>query len=216
MHDVVIVGAGPVGGYTAYLLARKGLDVGIIERKDVIGRNINCTGIISSECLNKFQFGKDLILNPITSIKAFSPSGIFLRYKADNPFAYIIERKLFDTEINRLAVNEGAKLYLGTKAKEIEINDETFILHTETKGRENKISAKVGVIATGFEITSIKTALKRPAEYLYGIQTEGVMENIEDVEIYFGKDIAPGSFAWIVPTIGKSVKIGLIVKNNPS
>jgi flavin-dependent dehydrogenase len=42
------------------------------------------------------------------------------------------------------------------------------------------------------------------------------MEHIEDVEVYFGKHVAPGSFAWIVPTNGRSVRIGLIVRNNPS
>lgn len=32
MHDIIIVGSGPVGGYTAYLLAKEGFDVGIFEK----------------------------------------------------------------------------------------------------------------------------------------------------------------------------------------
>lgn len=215
LHDVIIVGAGPIGSYTAYLLAKKGLDVGIIERNNFIAKNINCTGIISNECLKKFQFKKDVILKPIRSIKAFSPSGVFLRYEADIPFAYVIERELFDTEINRMALEEGATLYLNTKAKEAIIDKTGFVLRVKTEESEKEIFSRVGVIATGFEITSLKSTLKRPSGYLYGIQTEGIMEDIDDVEVYFGRNIAPGSFAWIVPTIGKTVRIGLIVKDKP-
>ncbi|MDP2753389.1 MAG: NAD(P)/FAD-dependent oxidoreductase [Nitrospirota bacterium] len=40
------------------------------------------------------------------------------------------------------------------------------------------------------------------------------MEGVSDIEVYFGKKIAPGSFGWIVPTNGKSVRVGLITKEN--
>ena len=32
-HDVIIVGAGPIGSYTARLLAEEGLDVGLFEKE---------------------------------------------------------------------------------------------------------------------------------------------------------------------------------------
>jgi len=32
MHDVVVIGAGPVGCYTAYQLAKSGFDVSILEK----------------------------------------------------------------------------------------------------------------------------------------------------------------------------------------
>jgi flavin-dependent dehydrogenase len=65
LHDVIVVGAGPVGSYTAYLLAKAGLDVGIFERNPVIGKDVNCTGIVSGECLKKFDLPEEAILRPI-------------------------------------------------------------------------------------------------------------------------------------------------------
>jgi flavin-dependent dehydrogenase len=53
-HDIIIVGAGPIGSYTAFLLAREGFDVGIFEKNPSIGKDVNCSGIVSVECFKRF------------------------------------------------------------------------------------------------------------------------------------------------------------------
>ena len=211
-HDVIVVGAGPIGSYTAYLLAVEGLDVGIFEKNPVIGKDVNCTGIVSTECLKNFDLPDKVILRPVNSIKAFSPSGNYLRYESASPLAYVINRGLFDHEMNSKAVSAGATTYLNTRVKEINISDGTFKVKTE--GKEREFSSKIGVIATGFDLNFFKGVFKRPKDFLYGIQTDVKMEDVSDIEVYFGKKIAPGSFGWIVPTNGKSVRVGLITKEN--
>jgi digeranylgeranylglycerophospholipid reductase len=57
---------------------------------------------------------------------------------------------------------------------------------------------------------------KRPMDFMFGIQTDVTMEDIGDIEVYFGEAVAPGSFAWVVPTNGRSGKAGLIVKKDPA
>ena len=47
MYDVIVIGGGPVGSYTAYKLAGMGYDVVVLEQKEGIGENVCCTGIIS-------------------------------------------------------------------------------------------------------------------------------------------------------------------------
>lgn len=220
MHDVIIVGAGPIGSYTGYLLAKEGLDVGIFEKNPAIGKNINCTGIISTECIKNFNPPDEVIQRPINSIKVFSPSGNFLRYYSASPLAYVINRNLFDQEINRRAVTEGATTYLNTKVEEINITDGAFKIKVKTEGKgekkEREFRSKIGVIANGFELNSLKEVLKRPKDFLFGIQTDINIEGVNDIEVYLGKKIAPGSFAWVVPTNGKSTKTGLITKKNPA
>lgn len=214
VHDVIIVGAGPIGSYTAYLLAKEGLDVGIFEKNPFIGKDVNCTGIISIECIKKFNPPSHVILRPVDSIKALSSSGKYLRYQSASPLAYVINRGLFDYEINKMAAREGATTYLNSRVREIAVTDSTFIIKTE--GKEREFRSRIGVIATGFELHSLKGMFKRPDEFLYGIQTDVTMEDISDIEVYFGKRISPGYFAWVVPTNGKSAKIGLIAKKNPA
>jgi len=216
MHDVIIVGAGPIGSYTGYLLAKEGLDVVICEKNPAIGKNVNCTGIISTECLKKFNPPDKAIQRSINSIKVFSPSGNYLRYYSALPLAYVINRNLFDQEINRRAVTEGATTYLNTKVEEINITDGAFKIKVKTEGKEREFRSKIGVIATGFELNSLKEVLKRHKDFLFGIQTDINIEGVNDVEVYFGKKIAPGSFAWVVPANGKSTKTGLITKKNPA
>jgi digeranylgeranylglycerophospholipid reductase len=216
MHDVIVIGAGPIGSYTGYLLAKEGLDVGIFEKNPAIGNDVNCTGIISNECLNNFDLPDNVILRPIDSIKVVSPSGNYIRYFSATPLAYIINRSLFDREINRRAEIKGATTYLNTKVEEINITDRAFKIKVKKEGEEREFSSKTGVIATGFELNSLKVVIKRPKDFLFGIQTDVKMEGISDVEVYFGQKIAPGSFGWVVPTNTESAKIGLITKKNPA
>lgn len=215
MHDIIVVGAGPVGSYSAYLLAKKGLNVGIFEKNLTIGDDVNCTGIVSTECLKNFGLPGEVILRPVDSIKASSPSGNYIKYQSASPLAYVVNRSLFDDEINKMAVREGATTYLGTRVEEITITDGAFNVKVKTGGEEREFSAKVGVVATGFELNSLQGVVKKPKDFSYGIQTDVGIEDVTDVEVYFGRNIAPGYFAWVVPTHNGSAKVGLIVKKNP-
>jgi geranylgeranyl reductase family protein len=214
--DVIVVGAGPVGSYTAYLLAKEGLHVGIFEKNSAIGKDINCTGIISTECFEKFNLSRDIILKPINSIKAFSPSGNEITYQSSSPIAYVINRSLFDNTINRLAICEGATTYLNTRVEEIVSTNDDFRITVRTGKEKREFRSKVGILANGFELHTLRNVIKRPKNFLYGIQTDAVMKGVSTIEVYFGNKIAPGSFGWVVPTGEESTKIGLIVKEDPS
>ncbi|MEW6570723.1 MAG: NAD(P)/FAD-dependent oxidoreductase [Nitrospirota bacterium] len=215
-HDVIIIGAGPVGSYTAYLLAQRGYDVGIFEKNPFVGKNINCTGIISQKCLEKVKLNETVIQRPIDSIKAFSPSGNFLKYHSSKPPAFIVDRVHFDREINQMAVKAGATIYLDAKVKEFRVSEEDFIIGVLWENKDVEFRSRIGVIATGFELNFIQRIFHNYAEFSFGIQTQASLDEINDVEVYFGREIAPGSFGWVVPTVGKLAKIGLITRSNPS
>ncbi len=215
LHDVIVVGAGPVGSYTAYLLAKEGLNVGIFERNPAVGRDINCTGIISGECLKKFDLPGEIITGKIHSVKGIAPSGNYIRYHTASPLAYIVNRTLFDCKLNKMAVKEGATTHLNAKVDEVDVTGGAFKIRLNTGGEKREFSARAGVIATGLELNSFPGIFRRPADFLFGAQTEVLAEDVRDVEVYFGEQIAPGSFGWVVPTNGNSAKIGLIVKKNP-
>lgn len=216
MHDVIVVGAGPIGSYTACLLAQEGLDVGVFEKNPFIGKDINCTGIVSAECIKKFDLPDEVILGQVNSIKAFSPSGRCLRYESAKPLAYIINRSLFDREINKMAVIEGAEIHLNARVKEVNNTGGVFEVKVKTEGKARTFRSRTGVIATGFEINSLEGILSGPKDFLYGIQTDIKVQDICDIEVYFGEKVAPGSFGWIVPTDDNSAKVGLITKENPA
>ncbi len=216
LHDVIVIGAGPIGSYTGYLLAREGLDVRIFEKNPFAGKDVNCTGIVSMECLKRVKVSNKIIQRQINSIKAFSPSGDFIRYNSVEPLAYVIDRCLFDREVNMMSQKEGATTYFNMRVKEIDNKNGIFKVTVETVDGVKEFNSKVGVIATGFELTSFFGFSNNVIDYSYGIQTEVIMEDVNDVEVYFGKDIAPGSFGWVVPMNDETAKIGLITRKNPS
>jgi len=214
IHDVIIIGGGPIGSFVAQLLASEGLEVVLLEKKSAIGEDVNCTGIISTECFERFNLPQNTIIKPLKVIKIFSPSGYSIVYDAPSPFAYVVERSIFDFEINRIALKKGAILYLETKAERIEITDEAFKVRVKIRGEEAELSSRVGVIATGFELNFLGALFNRTQDFLYGVQTNVKINSCKDVKIYLGNRIAPGSFAWVVPTNGNSAKIGLISDKN--
>jgi flavin-dependent dehydrogenase len=118
--------------------------------------------------------------------------------------------------MNDMAVRAGATTYLNTRVEEIVPTNGDFRITVKTGKEKREFKSKVGVLANGFELNTLRDIIKRPKKFLYGIQTDAIMDGVSTIEVYFGNNIAPGSFGWVVPTGEKSTKIGLIVKENPS
>jgi digeranylgeranylglycerophospholipid reductase len=113
-------------------------------------------------------------------------------------------------------MRKGVTACLNTEVGEIDTGT-AFRAKLKHGNRQGKVSARLGVIATGFELHSFQKMFKRRAtNFLYGIQTDAVMNEVREVEVYFGENVAPGSFGWVVPTNGNTAKIGLIVKKAPA
>ena len=55
---VVVIGGGPIGCYTAYLLAKEGHSVEIYENHKKIGAPIQCTGILTSSFDTNIRKGR--------------------------------------------------------------------------------------------------------------------------------------------------------------
>src|SRR5204862_6664645 len=63
MYDVVVVGAGPAGLYTALRTAEEGLEVVVLEEHEDVGVPTHCTGLISGETNSLYKIPEDIVLN---------------------------------------------------------------------------------------------------------------------------------------------------------
>jgi flavin-dependent dehydrogenase len=81
-YDVVVVGAGPIGSYTANALASSGYKVVVLERKAAAGEDICCTGIISAECFRLLDISTESIIRKAHSARFFLPSGRYIRLQS--------------------------------------------------------------------------------------------------------------------------------------
>jgi flavin-dependent dehydrogenase len=90
---------------------------------------------------------------------------------------------------------------------DIEVKDDRAVLRT---GTGDEVEARVAVIAGGFG--SGLTGTGKTGDFAMGAQAEVETNGIEKVEVYSGRKIAPGFFAWLVPTGPGRALAGLITR----
>lgn len=215
MYDVVVVGGGPVGSYTAYRLADEGHTVAVAERKSQAGEKVCCAGIVSQECADIFNIDDKAILRRVSSASLFSPSGNRLELRREEPQACILDRAAFDRSMAERARQAGVEYLYKSRVTDVIIENDRVDITLFRDGKESRITAKCAVIASGFTPGLIgRLGLGSFRDFTIGVQVEVPARDVSGVEVYFG-DVAPGFFGWIVPTTQKMARVGLMAREKP-
>jgi geranylgeranyl reductase family protein len=214
MIDVIVVGSGPAGSRTAYMLARLGWGVTVLEKNGAVGNKSCCTGIIGQECVRNFDIDESVILRKVKSARLFSPTGKMLYITRDEDQASILDRTAFDQAMARRAQNAGAQYVFSSAVHDIRVTREGVELYCEKK--EGPLNARSVVIASGCgtRLTE-KMEFGKVADFVAGVQAEVVTKGPDEVEVYFGRKVAPGFFAWLVPTSAGNARVGLLSRDTP-
>jgi len=217
MYDVIIIGAGPSGLNAAKLLAEEGLSVLVLEKKKQIGKDVVCTGIVSREAFSEFSLSHKSVLKGIKDIKFISPNFDQMIYKHSYPFAFVVDRRIFDQSLADRAMDKGTKIELGKEVFNVDVSKDRVEVMTKIKGKiHQKYVARTAIIATGrnYQLNK-KIGLGYPKDFLNGVQVELTIGNSDCTHVFLGKDIAPGAFAWLVPVGSGTARLGLITEKDP-
>jgi len=216
VYDVIVIGGGPVGSYVAYKLAGIGHQVMVLERKRRIGETVCCTGIIGQECVSSFAIEDNVILRSVNSAKLFSPSGNLLRLWREEPQACVLDRAAFDIAMANRAQGNGVEYLLDSQVSRIEVEDDRVKIEAIHRKAGLNFEARSVVIATGFgSKLAERLGLGNFGDYVIGGQTEVATTGVDEVEVYLGREIAPGFFGWLVPTSPRMARVGLLSRHNP-
>jgi geranylgeranyl reductase family protein len=215
MYEVTVVGGGPIGSYTARRLAETGHNVLVLEKKRRAGEAVCCTGIVGIECVNAFNIDDRLIISKVNGARLFPPSGRPLFIQRQEPQACVLDRVAFDVDMAECAMAAGAEYSFSNRVTDINITGEGVTVHVTGNGKYTEVKSKAVVIAAGFTPSLLqRLGLGTYGDFTIGAQVEVATNGIEDVEVYFG-EMAPGFFAWIVPTTPPLARIGLLMRKTP-
>ncbi|MBI2855170.1 MAG: NAD(P)/FAD-dependent oxidoreductase, partial [Chloroflexi bacterium] len=218
MDDVIVVGGGPAGSYVASRLAALGHKVSVLEKHAAPGQAHCCTGIVGTECFRHLRLrqAEPTVLRSARSASFFSPAGKVVRLEKDTPQAYILSRPLVDLSLAERAQHNGAQYLFGCNVHSAACVNSHVQIDTIYSGRRCLFEAKALVLASGFNpgLTD-RLGLGSVGDFAAGAQVEVETTGIAEVEVYLSRAVAPGFFAWLVPTTANMALAGVISRHAP-
>ena len=227
VSDAIVVGGGPVGSFAALNLAKLGARVTVFEEHTDIGSPSHCAGHLSIQSLKKlglYPLPGKIIENTFSAANIYSPLGTKLSVRLAHPITAAVNRTLFDKYLAEKAEAAGAHYCLNSRVQSL-LMDSGFVKGVNVKQNdknEEKAWAKIVVDAEGISSRILRqtglSTLNRD-RLVYAVETE--VENVKNVEldaveIFLGKNYAPGLFAWLIPRLDGTAKVGLATKTgNP-
>jgi geranylgeranyl reductase family protein len=216
LYEAIVIGAGPVGSYLAEKLARQRHGVLVLEKKSDVGEDVCCTGIIGKECLDLLSIDKNLILNKANSARFIAPSGMSLRLWRNEDVAYVLDRPALNRALARHAQAAGVDYLFQAQVTDIQPDLNRVCVHATQQGKARSFDTQVAIVATGYgSPLPEKLGLGRIGNSIIGAQAEVQMEGIDEVEVYLDHKLAPGGFAWLVPTKDGKGLAGMMTRQQP-
>jgi len=223
--DIIVVGGGPCGSFSALTAARLGAEVSVFEEHREIGVPRHCAGHLSIAGLKRLglRLPQGVIENEFKGAIFHSPSGKKFVIRRSSPVTFVVNRELFDKYISNLAMKSGVRYFLGSRVKSF-LFDSGFVAGVAfRKGRfEKSLASSVVVDAEGCSSTLLKrTGLQTLDKSMVVNAIQAEVDRVDEVdldmvEVYLGRKYAPGFFAWIIPKRDASAKLGLATRTgNP-
>ena len=223
-YDVAIVGAGPAGSTTAQILSCKGFKTVLIDRRSEIGVPIHCGELLPTlpELHDIFPRSKRLqhlgnipeifITNKTTRTQLISPQGHVVEFKFGTN---IIDRTKYDQYLANQASDAGCETHLHST---VVSRSSSNHLELRSKNGPTHIDAKIVVGADGPNSIISKTlgnfysSPDRDLSPAINFIMSGVECEEDVVQMFFGRNIAPGGYTWIIPKGDSMANVGFGIR----
>jgi geranylgeranyl reductase family protein len=200
VHDVIVVGTGPAGAVLAYLLAKRGLDVLILERA-TLPRYKTCGGGVTWKAMQNLPFDASPVFEnkAVGGIVTYAGQQL-LKVEVGWPIAWLVMRDSFDHYLVQQAVQAGARLMEGISVIRVEERGDRVVVST-TQG---ELQAQLLAGADGVNsIVARSVGLMPDREVGVAVEAEVAVSpaSLEAQGGYATFDFGalPGGYGWIFP-----------------
>jgi geranylgeranyl reductase family protein len=182
----------------ARTLATAGHDVVVLEEHETIGIPVHCTGLLGMQAFEELGLSRSSILATAHAARFFAADRSSVLVEAENVRAAVVDRAAFDQALAVEAGAAGAELRAGVRVGSIEVVDDRVVVGGDAAS--SRVEARCCVLACGASYRFNRAlGLGVPKAYVQTAQVEVELEGPAGVEVYLGRDVAPGGFAWVVP-----------------
>lgn len=196
---IAIIGAGPAGAYAAWKLAESGKKVVLFEEHSVVGKPVQCTGIVTKALFDLVEPSDDYLINELNSVKIHGPGS-----SIDVPLhEHVLCRDKFDPWLVRKAIDAGAEVRTSHRFTGFKDNKAFF-------DGKDAVEFDILIGADGPSSTVARSAgMLNKRGYYVGAQAtiKGKFDD-KSFSVHFGS-IAPDFFAWVVPESSTHARVGI-------
>ena len=225
--DIIVVGGGAVGSFTALKLAKIGAKLTVFEEHETIGSPSHCAGHLSIRSLRNlglYPLPGKIVENTYSQANFYSPSGFKFSVHLAKPVTCSVNREAFDRLIADKAEAAGACFSLNSRVQSL-LLENGIVKGVKVKQgdkAEEPFPAKIVVDAEGISSRLLRqTGLAglNGERLVYAVEAE--VDHVTDVqmdavEVFLGKAYAPGFYGWLMPRLDGTAKVGLATKTgNP-
>lgn len=211
---VLVIGGGPAGSTAAEALARRGVEVALLERN--IHYSKPCGGGIPSTVVEEFSISPAVIERRVNQAHFHAPSGQEVVIKLPKGYIGMVRREAFDSYLRQRALEAGVQLIQGSFTS-MEVKKEgvkaLYINKGGDKKSEMEISADALIGADGAHSRVAHLLGLKPEKVAMALQehislSEERMAVFEKgCHFYFSKEVSPHYYGWVFPK-GDHVVVG--------
>jgi geranylgeranyl reductase family protein len=209
-YQVIIIGAGPAGSYSAYKLARCGIKTLVLE-KEILPRDKCCAGGLTVKTAELLNIDMSSLAEDVISRATVSTKGNKAYYGiSEKPFMCTVTRRSFDDLLVKRALEAGAEIKQNVSIKEININDKNIRVTTNNgeylgefligaDGAESQVRKAIGMKSYDTRIVGLQVEVKVNEEVL----------KIWKSRIGIDIGIIRGGYGWLFPK-SEHLTIGVV------